>query len=174
MPRATIADMKEMVKFGRQWRVGKLAFKDLFDDLPKEAGAVYNKFNMKEEPDLLNLIALDACNEAWAADEARRQTKALRKEVNAKIRKIRATAEYPAARRRKESRALRRELNTKARTTREDILERGGMLASIDDADKASKAYNAKVFMVLCLGKFIDEQGPSAMEELNKIMESAA
>ena len=151
-----------------------MAFKDLFDDLPKEPGAVYNEFVPKESPELLHLVALDACNEAWAVDEARRQTKALRKEVNAKIREIRAMDDYPTARKRREARSLRRELSGEARNVREDILARGGMLASIDDAVKSSQAANAKAFMILCLGRYIDTEGPAAMEELKKIMQESA
>lgn len=169
MPRATISDMKAMRKFARQWRMGKVAFKDLYTDLPVQEGAVYNEFVMKDEPEMLHLVALDACNEAWSVDESRRQTKVLRKETNAKIREIRES-DAPKSKKRRESRALRRELNAEARSVRADILERGGMLASIDDADKPSKAYNAKVFMILCLGKFIEEEGKAAMEELRGIM----
>ena len=168
MPRATIGDLKEMTKFARQWRVGMAAFKDLFDNLPKEEGAVYNEFLLKDEPGLLHLVALDACNEAWAVDESKRQTRLLRRETNAKIKEIRRSDD-PKSTQRKESRALRRDLNSEVRSIREDILDRGGMIASIDDADKASKAYNAKAFMILCLGKFIDEEGPDAMKELNAL-----
>ncbi len=173
MPRATIADMKQMREIARQWNKGKAAFKDLFDNLPKKEGAVYNEFVLKDDPGLLHLVALDACNEAWAGAEAGRQTRLLRKETNATIRDLR-DSERTKSLVRKESRALRRALNAEVRSVRGDILDRGGMLASIDDADKPSKAYNAKVFMILCLGKWIEEEGPDAMEELDKVMEDLA
>jgi hypothetical protein len=173
MARATISDLKEMQKFARQWRKGNEAFKDLFDSLPKAPDAVYNEFVLKDEPEMLHLVALDACNEAWAEDESRRQTKTLRKDTNVKIRTIRAS-DAPRAKQRRDTRALRRDLNAEVRSVRSDIIDRGGMLASIDDADKPSKAYNAKAFMILCLGKFIEEQGTAAIEELQNILEESA
>ena len=151
-----VSSASQLTQLARRWRIGVKAYKNLFDELPREVGQVSGKLVFKDNPDLLNLAAFQECNEQWAGFQTQKDTLDLRRTVRLQILDIKAGSSGKEEKERRVQ-ALRDGQRTTLKAHRNRLLNRGGMLNIVTTAKKPSTASNAKAFIKLCLGQFLEE-----------------
>jgi len=148
---------KELRAVASKWRVGNAAFRELFDVQPRQEGAIYNEVVLKDDADKIKLDAYEEINKQWTDLQARKATKEERRTLNDATYKAKDSGIE-----KKELRKIRRPLITAVRekreTARRAIEESGGLLGSINNAEKSSEAAKAKAMLVFYLGDYFEEE----------------
>ena len=138
------AELRDLAK---KWRVGQRAYNDMFDVLPREEGQVYGEVRLKDTPtDPYHRYVFEDCNEQWCKQEVQRRTKndryAIKQAKQSGVKK-------------EELRAMRKLATRKQALIQQQLTESNGLLGKINNATKSSEAANAKAFLILCLGEYI-------------------
>ena len=146
----------ELRQLARVWRTGNLAFRELFDVLPKEEGQTYNKMVLNKGASERYLDALVQVDDAWIASRVnkvmRGPTQALRHERQRLVER-----NVPKAEITRQLRPLRKGLQERRKQLTQEIVLQGGIMAEITKAVKTSDAAKAKALLVLSLGQYLEE-----------------
>ena len=134
----------ELRALATAWNKGKRAYRGLFEEVPQEGRAPMIRLRPSPPTELSE--ALQACNEQWVPQEARRQTRDEARAIRQKV-----SAGGPP----EEIKALRSQLRRKRSEVAALLVAKGSLSGTVNTAQKPKDVTYAKNYLILCLGSYI-------------------
>lgn len=134
----------ELRALATAWNKGRRAYRDLFEEVPQEGRAPM--IRLRPSPSTEFSEALQACNEQWVPQEARRQTSDEARAIRQKV-----SAGVPP----EEIKSLRTQLRRKRNELAALLVAKGSLAGTVNTAQKPKDVTYAKNYLILCLGSYI-------------------
>ena len=155
MPSFTSAGA-ELRQLARVWRTGNLAFRELFDVLPKKPDETYNRIILKPGAPTTYQAALQGVNDAWIASQVSKTTRPRTQAIRQQRQQLEASG-IPKREVTKQLRPLRKELQVNREHLTQELAQKSGIVSQIRGAKSSSDAAKAKASLVLSLGQYLEE-----------------
>lgn len=143
MPNFT-SSAAELRALAKAWNEGKRAYRGLFEDVPQEGRS--SMIRLRPSPPTEFSEALEACNEQWVPQEARRQTR-----DEARVIRQRIAGGLPP----EQIKSLRSQLRRKRSELAAQLVAKGSLAGTVNTAQKQKDVSYAKNYLVLCLGAYL-------------------
>lgn len=155
MPSFTSAGA-ELRQLARVWHTGNLAFRELFDVLPKKPDEPYNRIVLKPDAPAAYLTALQGVNDAYVASQVKKATHthvlAIRQQRQRLVERGTASKEVT-----KQLKPLRQRLRERRGQLEQELVQKGGFMSQFRETKSSSDAAKAKALLVLSLGQYLEE-----------------